>query len=339
MAKGENASELEAVAVEETSSKKKETVEEKLLEIEDLPGVSDATASKLREAGYDTVEAIAFSMPSELVEVCGIGEATAAKAINAARATMDMGFETGTDVLHRRENIEKITTGSNELDALLGGGIETQAITEAFGKFGSGKSQIGFQLCVNIQMPKDQGGAEAGAMFIDTEGTFRPERIAQIALAKNLNPEQVLSNILVARAYNSDHQMLLLDKAEEEIKKGAIKLIVVDSITSAFRSDYMGRGQLAERQMKLNKHIHTLLKFADKYNVAVYITNQVMDNPGILFGDPTTPIGGHILAHTSTYRLYLRRSKETRRIAKLVDSPNMPDGEAIFNVTEKGIGD
>ncbi|MFH1779797.1 MAG: DNA repair and recombination protein RadA [Candidatus Micrarchaeota archaeon] len=331
MAKSENASEMEASA--------EEASEKKIIDVADLPGVSEATATKLKEAGYDTVEAVAYSMPSELVEVSGIGEATAAKAINAARATLNMTFENGNDVLKRREKIQKITTGSKELDSLLGGGVETQSITEAFGKFGSGKSQLGFQLCVNVQLPKDQGGADGHALFIDTEGTFRPERIIQLALAKGLDPEEVLNNTKIARAYNSDHQMLLLDKAEDEIKKGKIKIIVVDSVTGAFRSDYLGRGQLAERQMKLNKHIHSLLRLADKYNIAVYITNQVMDNPGILFGDPTTPIGGHILAHTSTYRLYLRRSKETRRIAKLVDSPDLPDGEAVFNVTETGIND
>lgn len=200
-------------------------------------------------------------------------------------------------------------------------------------------SQLGFQLCVNAQLPKEKGGLEASVMFIDTESTFRPERIGQMAEAAGLDPAKVLANIHVARAYNSDHQMLLLEKAEDFIREKGVKVIIVDSLTSAFRSDYSGRGELAERQQKLNKHMHTLLRISDQYNVAVYITNQVMDRPDILFGDPTTPIGGHVLAHTSTYRVYLRRSKDDKRIAKLVDSPNLPDNEIVFRVTPEGLKD
>ena len=176
-------------------------------------------------------------------------------------------------------------------------------------------------------------------LFIDSENTFRPERVAQIAKAAGLDPETVLKNIHYVRSYNSDHQMLLVDKADEIIKQYNIRLVIVDSLTASFRSDYIGRGTLAARQQKLNKHVHALLRLADLYNIAIYVTNQVMDRPDILFGDPTTPIGGNVLAHSSTYRIYLRRSKETRRIAKLVDSPNLPDNECVFTVTESGLGD
>lgn len=200
-------------------------------------------------------------------------------------------------------------------------------------------TQVAFQLCVNAQLPKEQGGIDGEVLFIDSENTFRPERIVQMAEARKLNPDEVLKKIHVAKANNSEHQTLLLEKAIDLIKENNIKLIIIDSLTSAFRNDYMGRGELSERQQKLNKHIHLLLQYADQYNIAVYITNQVLDNPGILFGDPTTPVGGHVLAHASTYRLYLRRSKENRRIAKLVDSPNLPDGECIFVVDTKGIKD
>ena len=330
MAEGENAPAIGAGA------KKK-----KLEDVEDLPGVGDTTAKKLRDAGYDSIETIAYSMPVELEEIGGLGHGTAVKIINVCRNALDMGFETGNDVMKRREQAKKIATGSKELDALLGGGIETQSITEVYGKYGSGKTQVGFQLCVNVQLPLEEGGLNGGAIFIDTEGTFRPERITQMAEAKGLDPNEVLSKIFVARATNSDHQMLLAEKAEELIKDKSknVKLIVMDSLTAAFRTDYLGRGTLAERQQKLNKHTHLLLKFADRYNVAVYVTNQVMARPDILFGDPTVPIGGHVLAHTSTYRVYLRRSKEDRRIAKLVDSPNLPDGECVFRVTPEGITD
>ena len=326
---GENASQDEAPA------KKKKKYEN----VEDLPGIGEGTAAKLKEAGYDSIEEIAYAMPDELTEIGGVGEATAKKIINLCRQTMEMGFESGADVLKRREKVQKIDTGSKELNNLLGGGVETQAITECYGRFGSSKTQLGFQLCVNAQKPASEGGLDGGVLFIDSEGTFRPERIKQMAEAAGMDPTAILENIQVARATNSDHQMLLVEKAEDLLKQGKIKLVIVDSLTSNFRSDYIGRGTLAERQQKLNKHMHVLLRFADRYDVAVYVTNQVMDRPDILFGDPTTPIGGHVLAHISTYRVYLRRSKEDRRIAKLVDSPNMPDGECVFRVTGEGIRD
>lgn len=311
----------------------------KITSVEDIPGVGETIAAKLKDAGYDTLEVIAVSMPAELAEVAGIGEGTAIKVINAARDALEMGFETGEKIFERRKNITRISTGSKALDELLGGGLETQAITEAFGKFGSGKSQLAFQLCVNTQLPVEKGGMDGSVLFVDSENTFRPERIAQMAEAKGLNAEEVLKRVFVARSHNSDHQILLVDKADDIVKANNIKLVIVDSLTSAFRSDYIGRGTLATRQQKLNKHLHALQKLADLYNLAIYVTNQVMDRPDILFGDPTAPIGGNVLAHQATYRLYFRRSKEDRRIAKLVDSPNMPDGECVFSVRTEGIGD
>ncbi len=306
--------------------------------IDDLPGITEQNLLKLKEANYD-LESTAASMPAELVEATGIAMATAVKIIAAAKQSVVPSYEDGATSLERRKAIEKITTGSKELDVLLGGGIETQAITEAFGRFGSGKSQLGFQLCVNVQLPKDQGGLEGGALMVDTENTFRPERIAQMAQLRGLDADAILKNIFVARAKNSDHQVLLVEKAVELIKEKNIKLIVVDSLMSAFRNDYIGRGTLQVRQGKLNNHLHDLQRLAEQHNLAIYVTNQVMDRPDILFGDPTTPVGGNIVAHQSTYRMYLRRSKEDRRIAKLVDSPNLPDGECVFTVGAKGLGD
>lgn len=312
---------------------------EYIRDLEDLPGIGPATAEKLRAEGYDTIEKIATASPHEIAEVAEISVDSAKKAIEAAKKATEIGFETGDKVYERRKQIAKISTGSKELDELLGGGVETQAITEFFGKFGSGKTQVGFQLAVNVQKPEGQGGLGGKVLFIDSEATFRPERIRQIAEAQGMDPDQVLRNIHVARAMNSDHQILLIEKADELIKKENIKLIIVDSLTSQFRSDYVGRGALGERQQKLNRHIRALQRLADTYNLAVYITNQVMDNPAILFGDPTTPIGGHVLAHQSTYRVYVRRGKDEKRIARLVDSPNMPEGECVFKVTPEGIRD
>jgi len=311
----------------------------KVTDLEDLPGVGPTTAEKLRSAGYDCLEKIATSSPHELEEASGLGVETAKKTIAGAREALEMGYESASQIMERRKVVGRITTGSQELDNLLGGGVETQAITECFGKYSSGKSQLGFQLCVNAQLPKDQGGMDGAVLFVDSEATFRPERVKQLAEAQGLDPEKVLDNIFVARAVNSDHQIVLVDKAEEVIKEKNIKLLIVDSLTSQFRSDYVGRGALGERQQKLNKHVHMLQKLADTHNLAVYVTNQVMDNPAIMFGDPTTPIGGHVLAHAATYRVYLRKSKGEKRVARLVDSPSMPEGECVFNVKAEGVRD
>lgn len=308
-------------------------------DLEDLPGIGEVTAEKLRAAGYGEFSTLAAAAPHDLAEAGGMGVESAKKAVEAAKTMVDIGFETGDQVLERRKSIGKITTGSKNLNELLGGGVETQAITEAYGRFGSSKTQLGFQLSVNVQKAPEDGGLGGGVLFVDTEHTFRPERIAQMAEAQGMDVDSVLKNIFVARAENSDHQMILIDRAEEVIPKNNVKLVVVDSLTSQFRSDYMGRGALSERQQKLNKHVHALQKLAEKYNLAVYVTNQVMDNPGILFGDPTTPIGGHVLGHASSYRMYVRKSKEEKRIARLVDSPNLPEGECVFKVTKDGIKD
>jgi DNA repair protein RadA len=323
----------------EDKDKEKDKKKKYYKDLEDLPGVGEVTAEKLRAAGYGEFAAIATANPHELAEAGGMGVESAKKAIEAAKSMVEIGFETADLVFERRKNIARIKTGSQALDDLLGGGIETMAITEMYGKFSSGKSQLGFQLVVNVQRPVEQGGLGGGVLFVDSEATFRPDRIVQLAEAQELDPQAVLKNIHVARAENSDHQIILLERAEETIEKNNIKLIVVDSLTSHFRADYLGRGALSERQQKLNKHVHMLQKLAEKYNLAVYVTNQVMDNPGILFGDPTTPIGGHVLAHMSTYRLYVRKSKDDKRIARLVDSPNMPEGEAVFRVTPGGLTD
>jgi DNA repair protein RadA len=308
-------------------------------DLEDLPGVGEITAEQLRAGGFSEFSTIAAALPHELAEIAGMSVESAKKAIEASKTMVEIGFETADTVFERRKSITRIKTGSTALDELLGGGIETMAITEMYGKFSSGKSQLGFQLVVNVQKPVDQGGLGGRVLFVDTEATFRPERIVQIAEAQGMDTQAVLKNILVARAENSDHQIILVEKAEELIEANNIKLIVIDSLTSHFRADYLGRASLSERQQKLNKHVHMLQKLAEKHNLAVYVTNQVMDNPGILFGDPTTPIGGHVLAHMSTYRLYVRKSKDDKRIARLVDSPNMPEGEAVFKVTPKGVGD
>lgn len=313
--------------------------EKKIEKIEDLPGIGPTTAEKLHSAGYTSLESIAVASPAELVEVAGLGEGTAIKVINAARDALEMSWISAKELMEKRDVVGRIGTGSKTFDELIGGGVETQAITEFYGKFGSGKTQVCHQLAVNVQLPLEKGGLDGNALYIDTENTFRPERAIQIIKHVGLNPEQALNNIFVARAYNSDHQMVLAEKAREVVEEKNIKLIVVDSLTAHFRAEYVGRGALAERQQKLNRHIHTLQKLADTYNIAVVVTNQVMAKPDMFFGDPTEPVGGHVLGHAATYRVYLRKSKGDKRIARLVDSPHLPEGEAIFKITMNGIED
>lgn len=305
--------------------------------IKDLPGVGAATVEKLESSGYRDLMAIAVASPGELVETAGVTESAARKMINAARDSMEMGFETGDALLAKRETVHKIKSGSSAVDALLGGGFETSAITECYGEFGSGKTQIGHVLAVNV-LKEDP---EATVVYIDTENTFRPERIKELSEGAELDPDETLKKIMVARAYNSDHQMLLAEKIEDLIKKQglSVKLVVVDSLTAHFRAEFIGRGTLSERQQKLNKHMHTLLKLADTHNVCVYVTNQVMTDPAQFFGDPTKAVGGHIVAHASTFRIYLRKGKKGSRVAKLVDSPSRPEGEAPFYVKGHGLVD
>jgi len=311
----------------------------KEITVEDIPGVGKVIEEKLKEVGFSDPMAIAVASPSELAAIAEIGEGQAAKIIHSVREMLQIGFETADKIMEKRLNVAKISTNSKSINDLLGGGVETQAITEAYGQFGSGKTQIGFQLAVSVQLPKDKGGLGGNCLWIDTENTFRPERIKQIAKGLGIDENKVLKNVFVARAYNSEHQIFLTEKASDMIEQNNIKLIIIDSLTSHFRADFIGRGELAERQQKLNKHLHVLQRLADAHNLAVYVTNQVMARPDILFGDPTTPIGGHVLAHQATYRLYLRKGKEHTRIARLVDSPGLPEGEAIFRVAESGVQD
>lgn len=317
--------------------KSKEKTEDKKQTIKDLPGVGPATVEKLETVGYTDLMSVAVASPGELIDATGIGDAVAKKLIATARAKLDMGFESGMDLLKRRERVIRINTGSEDFDKLVGGGFETGAITECFGQYGSGKTQIAHQLAVNMQ--KAQG--DAVVVFVDTESTFRPDRVISFAKAAGMDPEKVLTNIKVARAFNSDHQMLLAEKIEDLIKKQGlnVKLVIIDSLIAHFRAEFIGRGTLADRQQKLNRHMHVLSKLADNHNLCVYVTNQVMSKPDQFFGDPTEAVGGHIVAHNSTFRIYLRKGKKGSRVAKLVDSPNLPDGEACFYVTNEGLKD
>lgn len=317
------------VEIKEQETKKKEVA------LSDLPGVGPATIEKLEGVGYNDLMSVAVATPGEVIEATGMTEAAAKKLIAQARASLEMGFESGEDILKKRELVVKINTGCESFNELMGGGFETSAITECFGEFGSGKTQIGHLLAVSIQK-KDP---TAVAVYIDTENTFRPERIIELARGMKLDPDKALKNIKIAKAYNSDHQMLLAEKVEDLVKNQGlnVQLVIVDSLTAHFRAEFIGRGTLAERQQKLNKHMRDLAKVASINNVCVYVTNQVMAKPDQFFGDPTQAIGGHIVGHASTFRIYLRKGKKGSRVAKLVDSPNLPESECCFNVTTDGL--
>lgn len=322
--------------IEETQEEPVEGTRAAAPKVTDLPGVGAATAEKLSSSGYEDVMSIAVATPGELVNSSGVSEAVARKMIRSARDALDMGFQSGIDLLRKRELVTKISTGSSTFDAMLDGGFESGTITECFGQYGSGKTQVGHALAVNVQ----KEDPTAIAVYIDTENTFRPERIAQFARGAGLDPEKVLENVKVARAFNSDHQMLLAEKVDDLVKQGLnVKLVIVDSLTAHFRAEFVGRGTLAERQQKLNKHMHVLAKFADMHNCCVYVTNQVMSKPDQFFGDPTEAIGGHIVGHNSTFRIYLRRGKKGTRVAKLVDAPNLADAECVFVVEEERLKD
>jgi DNA repair protein RadA len=314
-----------------------DTVKKKYEFLEDLPGIGPATAQKLQELGFHTVESLAMATAREL-EPAGISEKKAFAIIDAARSCLSVSFVRADELLKMRQSVLRLTTGSKALDSILNGGLETQTITEFYGEYGSGKSQICHQLCVNVQLPPEKGGLNGAALYVDTENTFRTERIVQMSRYLGLDPEQVVKNIIYAEAYTSDHQMFLLDNADEVIKANNIKLIIVDSLTAHFRSEYLGREMLASRQQKLNKHMHKLIRLARAFNAVAVVTNQVMAKPDVFFGDAVHPIGGHIVGHTSHTRIYLRRAVHGPvRIARLVSSPYLPDGEEIFKITENGI--
>ena len=316
------------------------SLEEKKYEcLEDLPGIGPAISKKLRELGFHTVESLATATAKEL-GLAGIGEKKALEVIREARSSMALSFIRADELLKMRQNVLRLTTGSKTLDELVGGGLETQTITEFFGEYGSGKSQMCHQLCVNVQLPPERGGLGGAVLYIDTENTFRTERIIQMAQNLGLDPEEVAKNIIFAEAYTSDHQMFLVDNADKVVKENGIRLIIVDSLTSHFRSEYLGREMLAERQQKLNKHLHKLIRLARAFNAAAVVTNQVMSKPDVFFGNAVHPVGGHIVAHTSHTRIFLRKSaRGPIRIARLVSSPYLPEGERVFKVTENGIED
>jgi len=314
------------------------------LRLDSLAGVGPVTTRKLNDAGVHTIMDLIVRGPVEVAELTGMDIDTAGKLVEKAREGLVEGgliakdFVSASELYKKRLSIGKITTGTECLDTLFDGGIETQALTEVYGEFGCGKTQFCHTMCVQVQKSKEEGGLEGGVLYMDSENTFRPERIVSIAKANGMDPEKVLDRIIVARAYNSAHQQLILEEASSMINENNIKLIVSDSAVGLFRSEYLGRGTLATRQQKLNRFVHLLVRVAETYNIASIMTNQVMSSPDQFFGDPTKPVGGNVVAHTSTYRIYFKKSGK-KRIARMVDSPHHPEQEVIFALGEEGVID
>jgi len=326
-----SSTDLEFSSYEPTPISKLETV-----------GINASDVKKLQEGGLSTVESINFVPRKKLLEIKGISEAKADKIMNEAMKMAKTGFMSASVYKEKRKNICKISTGSSELNRLLEGGIETASITEIFGEFRTGKTQLCHTLCVTCQLPVSSGGGGGRAMYIDTEGTFRPDRLTPIALKYGLDPDAVLENVTYARAFTSDHQLELLKHAGALMLENKYSLMIVDSATALYRTDFNGRGELSVRQIHLGQFLRGLLRIADEFQVAVLISNQVVasvDNSLMFNADPKKPIGGNIMAHASTTRLYLKKGRGNNRICKIYDSPCLPEAEAMFSITEGGIAD
>jgi DNA repair protein RAD51 len=284
---------------------------------------------------------IAHATTRRLSDVKGISENKVMKLKEIVKQLVSMEFKTAADALEDRQSIAMLTTGSVEIDKLLEGGVETGSITEVFGEFRTGKTQLCHTLCVTCQMAINEGGAEGKAIYIDTEGSFRPERLRAIAERFGLDPAVALENVACARAHNSEHQMELLKVAAAIMAQDRYALLVVDSATALFRTDYTGRGELSERQMQMGQFLRQLTRLAEEFGVAVFITNQVVANPdGMSFAkDSTKPIGGNIIAHASTTRLRLRKGRGENRIMSVYDSPSLPEADCQFALSNAGVCD
>ncbi|KAF3631127.1 Meiotic recombination protein DMC1 -like protein [Capsicum annuum] len=295
-------------------------------------GINAGDVKKLQDAGIYTCNGLMMHTKKNLTGIKGLSEAKVEKICEAAEKI--------------RKAVVKITTGSQALDELLGGGIETSAITEAFGEFRSGKTQLAHTLCVSTQLPTSMKGGNGKVAYIDTEGTFRPDRVVPIAERFGMDAGAVLDNIIYARAYTYEHQYNLLLGLAAKMAEEPFRLLIVDSVIALFRVDFTGRGELADRQQKLAQMLSRLIKIAEEFNVAVYMTNQVIADPGggVFISDPKKPAGGHVLAHAATIRLMFRKGKGEQRVCKVFDAPNLPESEAIsfsyyisFSITDSSV--
>lgn len=316
---------------------------EAIFEIDTLNDIGPATKTSLKEAGFRSINDLVIRGPTDIAEATGIAIEKCTLLCNRAReileeiGVLDKPFTTANEIYEKRKSEYRISTGSKNLDELLDGGIETRAITELYGEYGTGKTQVCHTLCVTVQQSKAEDNISR-ALYIDTENTFRPERIASIASARKIDPSVALENVIVAKAYNSSHQEVIIQESPNVINLHNIKIMIVDSIVSHYRAEYLGRSVLSERQQRINRLLHILLRIAETCKIAVVITNQIQSSPDAIFGDPNKATGGNVMAHTSTYRLYLKKAGKNR-IARMVDSPYHSEREILFALNEQGIGD
>ncbi len=281
---------------------------------------------KLLKAGLTTVESLALCEPSQLAEILGLAPELCREIVENAVRHLPFRLEKA----QNGEQVAYVTTGCRALDDLLGGGVETGAVTELVGEFGTGKTQLCHQLCVTVQLPREEGGLEAGAVYIDTEGTFRPERIVQMASRFNLEPRKALRNILYARARNKAEQLALIIEAEKLVRE-KIRMVILDGIAAFFSGGRNGNAKVV-REMLI--HLSRLRVLARKHNLAVIITNHVVSKPGIVekmpFGDPYTAV----IVDT---RVFLYKVRETLRRAETVFGA--PAGSTVFSIAENGVVD
>ena len=311
------------------------------MDITKLKGIGDGTAKKFDKNGITTVEQLFVIPPPKVAEMLGIDNDSAVELFKKARSVYDDSpvFQSGLEAKDEDDELEKISTGTKALDKLFTGGIETSATTEIYGEFGCGKTQFCHTMAVRVQLPKEKGGLDGNCVWIDSEGTFEPTRIESISKSLKLDEKETLGNIIRAKAYNSADQYLILQELEKLlVEDDKIKLIVIDSATGLFRQDFSGRGMLSERQKYLDEFLTMASNMANFHNIAIIWTIQVMINPGVFYGDPVTAIGGTVLAHKSTYRVYFKKSG-VYRMGKMVDSPKHGQIEVMFGLSEDGVVD
>ncbi|MHA2250808.1 MAG: DNA repair and recombination protein RadA [Candidatus Kariarchaeaceae archaeon] len=322
---------------------------EEEMSLEDIEGIGPTTAKTLRDKGMN-FKLLETTPVKELEELYGLTEVTAKKYQNFI-ADSSGWFTDAYTFMSKQKEVEVFTLGAESLDNLLTipeldtSGIRAGESYEFFGAFRSGKSQLCHQICVTVQLPKELGGIGKKAIYLDTEGTFSPTRIAHVAarLAREKGWEKpvddVMKDIMYARVKNSDMQQAVVFKLLEFLgeHKNEYGVLIVDSVSAHFRAEYSGRGTLAERQQTLNHHLSVLHRIAETYNLAIIVTNQVQANPAQFFGDPTQAVGGNIIGHWANTRCYLRKSKGEKRVIRIFDSPVLAELEAVFEITEEGI--
>lgn len=313
--------------------------------IDVLKDISFTVIALLKKSGFLSLKDLVVCGPFELSSQTGIDIDDSFLIYNQALAALEQNgiiekrFIPATTLYHKRKNIGKISTGSKNFDFLLGGGIETKSITEVCGEYGTGKTQLCHTACVTVQQDYSNGGLKGNALYVDTENTFRPERIETISKLRKLDSFKILDNVVVAKAYSSSHHELILSEAGKVIDSHNIKLLIIDSIISLYRSEFIGLSALSERQQRLNKLVHTVMRIAETFEIAVLLTNQVQSSPDSMFsGNSFKAAGGNVMAHSSTYRIFLRRSGRNR-IARMVDSPYHPESEIVFTIDNNGITD